>query len=527
MAITLINSKVITQQVAGTYSDIIIGRDGNLLVENGAAVRLDGTGAEAVVRGTVVSNSDGVQTKDIYGSGGVTPIDVLAATVTVTDGGYLGGNTAINLRGADANVTNDGTINGWSTGMRLQGDGAGIINRGAIDAGTHGVLVTGDDTALTNDGSITGGSLGMSLWGNGTSVLNTGSIIGEENGGIYVKGSATISNHGVIASHHANAVYADNLAGEPGGNLTLINAGTIQAVGDAVKLSMSSGLVTGNVLNTGAIFGNVTFGDGHDVYDGREGTLRGVLDGGAGDDVLMGGATGETINGGTGTDDIEAGAGDDMVHGGAGADFLDGGAGIDLLMYTGSASAVTVNMTTGEAWGGDAQGDVFTGFERLWGSSHGDTLTGSTLDDSIAGLGGDDLILGGQGRDVLRGVAGDDTIEGGAGRDILIGDVGEDIFRFRSLADSTTQGSGRDVIRDFVQGEDLIDLSLIDPGAAPGDQAFAFMGQVKFSGTGPEVRYLELNGNTLVQVDANGDRGVDMTMLLNGVHTLAASDFIL
>ena len=97
MAITLINSKVITQQVAGTYSDIIIGRDGNLLVENGAAVRLDGTGAEAVVRGTVVSNSDGVQTKDIYGSGGVTPIDVLAATVTVTDGGYLGGNTAINL----------------------------------------------------------------------------------------------------------------------------------------------------------------------------------------------------------------------------------------------------------------------------------------------------------------------------------------------------------------------------------------------------------------------------------------------
>ena len=527
MAITLINNKVIAQQAVGGFSDLIVGKDGYLLVEDAAAVRLDGNGAEVVIRGTVVTNSDGVQTKDIYGAGGVVPVQVSSATVTVAEGGYLGGNTAINLLGANANVTNDGTIDSWTNGVYLQGYGASIVNHGAIDAGTMGVIVQGNSLTLTNDGTITGGSAGLSLGGTGLSIANTGTIVGEQGYAIILRGSADISNHGLIGSHQDGGIWVQNVAGEAGSSLALINTGTIDAAGDAVKLDMTLGLVTANVLNTGAIFGNVTFGDGHDVYDGREGTLRGVLDGGAGDDMLQGGAAAETINGGAGEDDIDAGAGDDMVHGGAGADFLDGGVGSDLLMYNTSAAGVVVNMTTGEAWGGDAQGDVFTGFERLWGSSHADALTGTAQDDSIAGLGGDDIIVGGQGRDVLRGVGGDDTIDGGNGRDILVGDVGADIFRYRVLGDSTASGSGRDVIRDFVAGEDFIDLSMIDPGAAPGDQAFAFRGSQLFSGSGPEVRHIELNGNTLVQVDANGDRGAVMSILLNGLHVLSASDFIL
>lgn len=524
MAITLINSKVITQQAVGAFSDLVIGKDGYLLVENAPAVRLDGNGAEVVIRGTVVSNTTAILTKD---AGTATALDAAVPLVTVTADGYVSGNTTIHLHGTNAGVTNEGTIESWMVGAHIEGDGASIINRGAIDAGTMGALIMGDDATVTNAGTITAETLGMSLSGTGTSVVNTGSIIGESSGGIYAGGSATISNHGLIASHQGSGIYVENLAGEAAGNLTLINTGTIQGAGDAVKLSMSSGLVTGSVVNTGSIIGNVTFGDGQDIYDGSEGMLRGVLDGGAGDDMLTGGATAETINGGAGADEIDAGAGNDMVHGGAGADFLDGGAGYDLLIYNTSSAGVVVNMTTGEAWGGDAQGDVFTGFERLWGSNHADVLTGTALDDNIAGLGGDDLIAGGQGRDVLRGVGGNDTIDGGSGRDILIGDVGADIFRFRALGDSTATGSSRDVIRDFVAGEDFIDLSLIDPGAAPGDQAFAFRGLLNFNGTGPQVRYTELNGNTLVQIDADGDRGSDMSILLNGVHVLSASDFIL
>ena len=50
MAITLINNKVIAQQAVGGFSDLIVGKDGYLLVENAAAVRLDGNGAEVVIR---------------------------------------------------------------------------------------------------------------------------------------------------------------------------------------------------------------------------------------------------------------------------------------------------------------------------------------------------------------------------------------------------------------------------------------------------------------------------------------------
>jgi Ca2+-binding RTX toxin-like protein len=207
---------------------------------------------------------------------------------------------------------------------------------------------------------------------------------------------------------------------------------------------------------------------------------------------------------------------------------MDGGEGIDDLWYTGSAVGVNVNLTTGEAFGGDAQGDEFVNFERLWGSGQGDTLTGSAGDNTINGAGGNDLVAGGGGRDLVRGGDGNDTVEGGAGRDILIGEAGNDVFRFRALTESGTTAPTRDVIRGFTQGQDVIDLSLIDAhtGVA-GDQAFAFRDVLPFSGTAPEVRYAHVNGNTLVTMDANGDTSVDMSLLLQGIHVLQATDFML
>lgn len=70
------------------------------------------------------------------------------------------------------------------------------------------------------------------------------------------------------------------------------------------------------------------------------------------------------------------------------------------------------------------------------------------------GLGGDDLLFGRGGDDRLRGGAGDDWIEGGWGRDVLWGGPGRDVFVYKGPE------AGRDKIKDFVPGEDVILLDL-------------------------------------------------------------------
>ncbi len=81
--------------------------------------------------------------------------------------------------------------------------------------------------------------------------------------------------------------------------------------------------------------------------------------------------------------------------------------------------------------------------ENAIGGDGNDTITGS--DDA-------NVLTGGRGVDVLSGGDGNDTLVGGRGDfDRLIGDAGADTFRF-------VRTDGRDIIGDFVAGEDLIEL---------------------------------------------------------------------
>ena len=130
-----------------------------------------------------------------------------------------------------------------------------------------------------------------------------------------------------------------------------------------------------------------------------------------------------------GDDTLDGGAGDDTLDGGAGNDTLDGGEGRDWLAYTFSDAAVTVNLATGQAFGGHAQGDIFTGFEHLQGSLYNDRLTGDNGNNDIhGGFFGDDTLDGGAGDDRLFGITGNNTLYGGAGNDALYGGVGNDIL---------------------------------------------------------------------------------------------------
>lgn len=127
--------------------------------------------------------------------------------------------------------------------------------------------------------------------------------------------------------------------------------------------------------------------------------------GGAGDDSLtgssvanyiLGGGGNDTIAGAAGNDELNGENGNDTIIGGAGSDTIECGAGTDTISYTGSPSAVQVDLEAASFAGGDAATDVVVTIadcENLAGSSHNDTLTSkSAVSNTIEGGAGEDTI---------------------------------------------------------------------------------------------------------------------------------------
>jgi hypothetical protein len=171
---------------------------------------------------------------------------------------------------------------------------------------------------------------------------------------------------------------------------------------------------------------------------------------------IMGTEGNNTLQGTCGNDEIDALGGNDVVYGGAGNDIIDGGAGNDKL------------------YGG-------TGNDILYGGAGNDKLYGGT---------GNDILAGGAGNDRLYGGAGNDRLYGGSGNDILSGGAGRDTFVYRS-------GDGRDLILDFTQGQDVIDLSSF--GYA--NKAAAIADGVSF--TGNTITFKSGDSLTLKNVDVS------------------------
>jgi Ca2+-binding RTX toxin-like protein len=303
-------------------------------------------------------------------------------------------------------------------------------------------------------------------------------------------------------------------------------------------------------------------GQGNDAIFGNGAAL---LDGGEGNDTLQGTAPTGIMRGGSGNDVLNAGNGSGQYFGGAGNDWVsirprnlpvvDGGTGQDTLAVEPSQTSDFQGYGTVILAEFDASGRYrfshdgvlalqATGFEvvQASGGNLGDTLRGGGGDDTLSGnrfasgptdndllqgLGGSDLLFGGHGDDTLQGGSGNDTLVGGAGTDRMAGGSGADVFRFLALGDMGL-GPARDRITDFIPGQDRIDLSPIDtnPGLT-GDQGFAFRGFGNFSGAAMELRLRHIGGETRVQIDTDGDRGVDLEIRLDGVLALTVADFIL
>ncbi len=228
---------------------------------------------------------------------------------------------------------------------------------------------------------------------------------------------------------------------------------------------------------------------------------------------LIGSSHDDVLTGSAATNVIIGGAGIDTIEGGGSADTLYGGGNGDFLSYAGS-TAVSASLLAGSGTGGDAAGDVFSGFQHLIGSAQGDTLTGDAQNNCIVGGGGVDTVQGGVGGDALFGGGNGDwlsyagsaggvtinlatgTASGGdaagdsfSGFQHLIGSGQADVLTGSAAANTIDAGGGNDVVQGGGGSDSLIGGSGIDElsyAAAPvdGDSRLGGVTVALSSGTG-------------------------------------------
>jgi Ca2+-binding RTX toxin-like protein len=120
-------------------------------------------------------------------------------------------------------------------------------------------------------------------------------------------------------------------------------------------------------------------------------------------DTLNGDGSNNILEGLEGDDILNGNDGDDVLIGGPGRDRMDGGAGNDAVSYLTSFAGVSIDLRTGRAFGGDAQGEILISIENVQGSAFNDILIGTAADEILDGFSGDDQLTGGGGADVLIG----------------------------------------------------------------------------------------------------------------------------
>jgi Ca2+-binding RTX toxin-like protein len=310
-------------------------------------------------------------------------------------------------------------------------------------------------------------------------------------------------------------VFGGNVALNIGEAATITNFGTISGGGGSA--SIKANFAT-HLTNAGTLLGDVLFAEDNDVFTNfkkvghhiKNGTVVGVIDLGPGDDHFTGGAKAEIVIDAAGADTYKLGGGNDTfipVNAGSttGADIVNGGKGIDTYDASAGSSQI-INLNTHSTVGADVSGDTLIGFENVIGGNGGDILTGSDVANRLTG---------GTSGDIFTGLG---------GRDILTGGAGADIFVFVALSNSGAKASQRDLITDFIQGSDQIDLSQIDAKTSGGDDAFTFIGVQNFTGVKGQLRESFSAGNTIVSGDVNGDGNADFSIALKGHFLLSGVD---
>ncbi|WBU59782.1 calcium-binding protein [Paracoccus albus] len=421
----------------------------------------------------------------------------------------LGGNLSDYLAGG---AGRDSLIGGGGPDRLYGGDGADFIAGGG-----------GDDR-------IYGGSGRNILIGHGGNDL----IVAEGNGGNILRGDAGSDYLKGIGS-------ADTIIGGPGHDRLYGGQNNNRMAGNdgndlLVAQGRSNVMVGGDGNDTihGGTGGDYLYGDaGDDIMAGRGGddflighagndTIGGDdgddhVIGMAGDDVISGGNGNDLLWGVDGNDHILGHSGKDSIRGGDGRDTLRGGDGNDKLIGGEGADVIHGGAGDDRVLAQEGHDTVFgaAGNDRVYGASGRDLLQGGGGNDVIEGGLDDDIMHGNAGDDTIEGFRGNDTLSGGAGNDVLEGGFGADVFVFTRPKDGVFE---RDTIIDFETGQDMIDLSGIDP-------KLIWLGAADFTGTGAaEIRMEVHKAKTRLLLDVDGDGRSDMMIDVYG-STVSPFDF--
>jgi Ca2+-binding RTX toxin-like protein len=210
------------------------------------------------------------------------------------------------------------------------------------------------------------GAIGMQLGFNDGAyhLENSGRIVAEAPSGrataIMLDMGSSVADRTVIEN---SGLLRGDLAIWMNGDAAVDVHNTGKAIG-AVALGYGSD----TLINGGVIYGDVDFGFGDDLYDGRHGRQSGMVAGSGGADTLMGSQGNDVLYGdqigGKSTD------GADILFGGAGADLLNGGGGDDTLSG-GRGNDTLVGGLGADALMGNSGADTFV-FEALADSTNSD-----------------------------------------------------------------------------------------------------------------------------------------------------------
>jgi len=303
-----------------------------------------------------------------------------------------------------------------STGQIARLTGNGVILGGGNEVVILGEVVAVDNVAIISNGTVS--TVSLSIGSSGAVFASDFDAINVDfSASGYITNAGEISGFdgielGVSASAIATIVNSGSIYGRDDGvqvdfgafgNATLNNTGLIEA--ERGVESGGEATAVFRINNDGVIraddFG--IFGDSPREIVKNTGEIYGVISLGNGDDTYNGrfGFTDSPIDGGAGDDTLRGGSEDNTILGGEGRDQMYGYAGDDFMD----------------------------------GGSDGDTMRGGAGDDTLVGGGRNDELIGGRGDDRLQG------------------DGGADTYVFRRT------DNGDDIIVDFQDGTDLIDLS--------------------------------------------------------------------
>jgi Ca2+-binding RTX toxin-like protein len=273
----------------------------------------------------------------------------------------------------------------------------------------------------------------------------------------------------------------------------------------------------------------------------------------SGDDVIKGLGGNDTLSGEGGNDQLFGGLGSDNLTGGTGADqfvleyfngstiaqdqdlvsdFTQGQDQIDLRTI-GISDFNTILIITNDDIDNKAvintsYNNSSSGYYKLkinslsksqlqssdfnfYTTVSNDTKTGTYNRDDLFGGLGDDILKGEDGSDRLFGEQGNDQLFGGYGSDSLYGGLGADQFVLEYFNGSTI-AQDQDVVIDFTQGQDQIDLRTV--GIGDYNTLLILLND-------------DINGNAVISTNYNNSSSGYYQLKINGLskNQLQSSDF--